>query len=85
MNEYFNGSCDLPLRILSPKFGQTGNVKLLTVNICKPEEDWYGQPKYCYEKTIHFVLIDQLCCRLWTSRFWVGTLSGVIKVYQEYI
>ena len=19
-------------------------------NICKPEERWYGQPKYCYEK-----------------------------------
>ena len=19
-------------------------------NICKPEEDWYGQPKYCYKK-----------------------------------
>ena len=19
-------------------------------NICKPEEGWYGQPKYCYKK-----------------------------------
>ena len=27
-------------------------------NICKPEEGWYGQPKYCYEKTIHVVLIS---------------------------
>ena len=38
-------------------------------NICKPEEGWYGQPKYCYEKTIHVVL-NQLCSSLWTSRFW---------------
>ena len=29
----------------------------------------YGQPKYCYEKTIHVVL-NQLCSSLWTSRFW---------------
>ena len=36
-------------------------------NICKPEEGWYGQPKYCYEKTIHVVL-NQLCSSLWTSR-----------------
>ena len=27
-------------------------------NICKPEEGWYGQPKYCYVKTIHVVLIS---------------------------
>ena len=27
-------------------------------SICKPEEGWYGQPKYCYEKTIHVVLIS---------------------------
>ena len=27
-------------------------------NICKNEEGWYGQPKYCYEKTIHVVLIS---------------------------
>ena len=26
-------------------------------NICKPEEGWCGQPKYCYEKTMHVVLI----------------------------
>ena len=38
-------------------------------NICKPEEGWYGQPKYCYEKTIHVVL-NQLCSSLWTSRSW---------------
>ena len=37
--------------------------------ICKPDEGWYGQPKYCYEKTIHVVL-NQLCSSLWTSRFW---------------
>ena len=24
-------------------------------NICKSEEGWYGQPKYCYKKTIHVV------------------------------
>ena len=36
-------------------------------NICKPEEGWYGRPKYCYEKTIHLVL-NQLCSSLWTSR-----------------
>ena len=26
--------------------------------ICEPEEDWYGEPKYCYVKTIHVVLIS---------------------------
>ena len=26
--------------------------------ICRPEEGWYGQPKYCYEKTIHVVMIS---------------------------
>ena len=26
----------------------------------KPEKGWYGQPKYCYEETIHLVL-NQLC------------------------
>ena len=31
-----------------------------SVNICKPEEGWYGQPKYCYEKTVH-VVMNQLC------------------------
>ena len=36
-------------------------------NICKPEKGWYGQPKYCYKKTIHVVL-NQLCSSLWTSR-----------------
>ena len=25
-------------------------------NICKPEDGWYAQPKYCYEKTIPVVL-----------------------------
>ena len=30
----------------------------LPCNICKPEEGWYGQPKYCYEKTIHVFLIS---------------------------
>ena len=35
----------------------------------KPEEGWYGQPKYCYEETIHVVL-NQLCSSLWTSHFW---------------
>ena len=23
---------------------------ILHLNICKPEEGWYGQPKYCYKK-----------------------------------
>ena len=38
-------------------------------NICKPEEGWYGQPKYCYEKTMHVVL-NWLCSSLWTCRSW---------------
>ena len=38
-------------------------------NICKPEEGWYGQPKYCYRKQLHVVL-NQLCSSLWTSRSW---------------
>ena len=40
-------------------------------NICKPEEGGYGQPKYCYEKTIHVVL-NQLRSSLWTSHFWLS-------------
>ena len=40
-------------------------------NICKPEEGRYGQPKYCYEKTIHVVL-NQLCSGVWTSYFWLS-------------
>ena len=40
-------------------------------NICKPEEGWYGQSKYCYKKTIH-VVMNQLCSSLWTSRFWLS-------------
>ena len=27
-------------------------------NICKPEEGWYGQPKYCYKKQYNVVLIS---------------------------
>ena len=27
-------------------------------NICKPEERWYGQPKYCYEKAMQVVIIS---------------------------
>ena len=27
-------------------------------NICKPEDGWYGQPKYCHEKAIHVVMIS---------------------------
>ena len=38
-------------------------------NICTPEEGWYGQPKYCYKKTIH-VVMNQLCSSLWTSHLW---------------
>ena len=26
--------------------------------ICEPEEGWCGQPKYCYNKTIHVALIS---------------------------
>ena len=47
-------------------------------NICNPEEGWYGQPKYCYEKAIHVVL-NQLCSSLWTSlwfhNFWCGFVN----------
>ena len=44
-------------------------IVLIYNYICKPDEGWYGQPKYCYEKTIPVVL-NQLCSSLWTSRFW---------------
>ena len=37
-------------------------------NICKPEEGWYGQAKYCYKKTIH-VVMNQFCSSLWASHF----------------
>jgi len=36
----------------------TTNHAITYTNICKPKEGWYGQPKYCYEKTIHVVLIS---------------------------
>ena len=50
-------------------------------NICKPrEEGWYGQPKYCYGRTIHFVL-NQLCSSLWTSRFWFLTLRLIRSLF----
>ena len=49
-------------------------------NICKPEEGWYGQPKYCYKKTIHVVL-NQLCCSLRTSRsHFISRLSMTDRV-----
>ena len=50
-------------------------------NICKPEEGWYRQPKYCYEKTTHVVL-NQLCSSLWTSRFWF-LIFWLIRSLQE--
>ena len=37
-------------------------------NICKPEEGWYGQAKYCYKKTIH-VVMNQFSSSLWASHF----------------
>ena len=27
-------------------------------NICKPEERWYGQPKYCYGKAMQVVIVS---------------------------
>ena len=30
---------------------------------CKPEEGWYGQSKYCYEKVIHVVTIKLACSK----------------------
>ena len=27
-------------------------------HICKPEESWYDQPKYCYGKAIHVIMIS---------------------------
>ena len=50
-------------------------------NICKPEEGWYGQSKYCYKKTIH-VVMNQLCSSLWTSRFWLS-LQGPVPNFGE--
>ena len=33
------------------KKGEKRKIAMLRFsNICKPEEGWYGQPKYCYEK-----------------------------------
>ena len=46
-----------------------GGGACMISNICKPEEGWYGQPKYCYKKLIHDVM-NQLCSSLWTARFW---------------
>ena len=50
-------------------------------------EGWYGQQKYCYEKTIHVVL-NQRCRSLWTSRFWsyilvvlVGLITNCVRNY----
>ena len=39
------------------------------LNICKPEEGWYGRPKYYYKK--QYTLLNQPCSSLWTSRSWL--------------
>ena len=33
-------------------------MRYVSCNICKPEEGWYGQPKYCYKKQYNVVLIS---------------------------
>ena len=52
-------------------------------NICKPEEGWYGQPKYCLtkKKTIHVVL-NQLCSSLWTSLSRLYILADLISFLE---
>ena len=50
-------------------------------NIRKPEEGWYGQPKYCYKKTIHVVL-NQLCSSLWTSLSRLYILADLISFLE---
>ena len=50
-------------------------------NIGKPEEGCYGQPKYCYKKTIHVVL-NQLCSSLWTSLSRLYILADLISFLE---
>ena len=38
-------------------------VKWSAPGACKPEEGWYGQSKYCYEKVIHVVTIKLACSK----------------------
>ena len=35
-------------------------------NICKPEEGWYGQQKYCYGKAMYIVMIIFLLAFKWS-------------------
>ena len=49
-------------------------------NIRKPEEAWYGQPKYCYKKTIH-VVMNQLCSSLCT--YWNGSENFIFCLTHE--
>ena len=41
-----------------------------SVTSVKTDGGWYGQPKYCYKKTIYVVMIS-FCSSLSTSRFLV--------------
>ena len=49
-------------------------------NICKPEEAWYGQPKYCYKKHYSLIVLNQLCSSLWTSRSYLNYTQFVSGV-----
>ena len=56
MNEKFEDYSKADLKQPSIVFynkisaGHTSLLQVYRCNICKPEEGWYGQPKYCYKK-----------------------------------
>ena len=60
---------------------------LLFRNICKPEEGWYGQLKYCYEKTIYVVLnsFAVVFGLFWFLIFWlIRSLFQRSNVYNQH-
>ena len=48
--------------------------------LLKVKEGWYGQPKYCYEKAIHVVMISFA----WTSRFFVPVQKSCLLRDQPF-
>ena len=59
-----------------------GIFQLAIPAFCKPEEGWYGLPKYCYKKAIH-VVMNLLCSSLWTCRLWFVTFY-IMPIFDDY-
>ena len=54
-NEKSKNYCEADQNVFCHKNISAGHTSLRVYRY-KPEDGWYGQPKYCYEKTIHVFL-----------------------------